>query len=42
MCPCCNGPYDHSEAECQGDYLSNWTDDNGNIYGPPLENGEYE
>lgn len=23
-CPCCGGPYDHSEAMCQGVYEDNW------------------
>lgn len=23
-CPCCGGPYNHSEAACQGDYLGNF------------------
>lgn len=26
-CPSCGGPYDHSEAACQGDYEGNWGDD---------------
>lgn len=24
-CPCCGGPYDHSEAACQGVYEDNWS-----------------
>lgn len=36
-CPSCGGPYDHSEAACQGDYESNWTDEEGNWYGPDSE-----
>lgn len=34
LCPSCGGRYDHSDAACQGDYAENWTDEDGNWFGP--------
>ncbi len=43
FCPACNGPYDHSEGMCQGDYGENWLDENGNYPTPEeLETCENE
>lgn len=41
-CPSCGGPYDHSEAACQGDYEENWLDGEGNFCGPSYEESDFE